>query len=60
MIGAKSLLKKSQNKFVDYKGIQRGINVDNLKSAIDVVEIVYNDLSNSEEFDWDLVPVLKG
>ena len=60
MIGAKSLLKKSQNKFVDYKGIQRGINVDNLKSAIEVVEIVYNDLRNSEEFDWDLVPVLKG
>ena len=60
MIGAKNLLKKSQNKFFDYKGIHRGINVDDLKSSMVVVDIVYNDLTHSEEFDWDLVPVLKG
>ena len=60
MIGAKNLLKKSQNKFFDYKGIHRGINVDDLKSSMEVVDIVYNDLTHSEEFDWDLVPVLKG
>ena len=60
LIGAKSLLKKCQNKFIDYTGIHRGINLEELKSSIEVVEIVYNDLSDSKEFDWDLVPVLKG
>ena len=60
LIGAKSLLKKCQNKFIDYSGTHRGINLEELKSSIEVVEIVYNDLSDSKEFDWDLVPVLKG
>ena len=60
LIGAKSLLKKCQNKFIDYRGIHRGINLEELKYSIEVVEIVYNDLSDSKEFDWDLVPVLKG
>ncbi len=60
LIGAKSLLKKCQNKFIDYSGIHRGINLEELKSSIEVVEIVYNDLNDSKEFDWDLVPVLKG
>ena len=49
-----------QNKFIDYSGIHRGINLEELKSSIEVVEIVYNDLNDSKEFDWDLVPVLKG
>ena len=48
------------NKFIDYSGIHRGINLEELKSSIEVVEIVYNDLNDSKEFDWDLVPVLKG
>ena len=60
LIGEKSLLKKCQNKFIDYRGIHRGINLEELKYSIEVVEIVYNDLSDSKEFDWDLVPVLKG
>ena len=60
MVGAKSLLKKCQNKFSDFSGIQRGINLVELTSAIEAVELVYEDLKHTSEFDWDLVPNLKG
>ena len=60
MIGAKSLLKKCQDKFSDFSGIQRGINLVELASAIEAVELVYEDLKHTSEFDWDLVPNLKG
>ena len=60
MVGAKSLLKKCQDKFSDFSGIQRGINLVELTSAIEVVELVYEDLKHTSEFDWDLVPNLKG
>ena len=60
MVGAKSLLKKCQDKFSDFSEIQRGINLVELTSAIEAVELVYEDLKNTSEFDWDLVPNLKG
>ncbi|MDP6629341.1 MAG: DUF309 domain-containing protein [Candidatus Marinimicrobia bacterium] len=60
MTGARNLLRKCQNKFADYKGIQRHINVDELKSAIEAVDLVYKDMETTSEFDWDLVPSLKG
>lgn len=60
MIGARNLLRKCQNKFADFQGIQRGINIDTLKSHIETVEAVYQEIQNSSEFDWDLVPSLKG
>ena len=60
MVGAKSLLKKCQDKFSDFSGIQRGINLVELASAIEAVELVYEDLKHTSEFDWDLVPNLKG
>ena len=59
MVGAKSLLKKCQDKFSDFSGIQRGINLVELASAIEAVELVYEDLKHTSEFDWDLVPNLK-
>ncbi|MCS5624613.1 MAG: DUF309 domain-containing protein [Candidatus Marinimicrobia bacterium] len=59
MVGAKSLLKKCQGKFSDFSGIQRGINLVELTSAIEAVELVYEDLKHTSEFDWDLVPNLK-
>ena len=59
MVGAKSLLKKCQDKFSDFSGIQRGINLVELTSAIEAVELVYEDLKHTSEFDWDLVPNLK-
>ena len=60
MIGARSLLKKCENKFTNYNGIHRNINMNELKSAIEAVGIVYEDMKNVSEFDWDLVPNLKG
>ena len=60
MVGAKSLLKKCQDKFSDFSDVQRGINLPELKSAIEAVEMVYENMNNTSEFDWDLVPNLKG
>ena len=59
MIGARNLLKKCQQKFSDYKGIHRQININELKFAIEVVSLMYDNIEESSEFDWDLVPVLK-
>ena len=60
LTGAQNLLKKCQQKFSEYNGIHREINVDELKSNIEVVSFVYEDMQNTSEFDWDLVPSLKG
>ena len=59
MIGARNLLKKCQQKFSDYKGIHRQININELKFAIEAVSLTYDNIEVSSEFDWDLVPVLK-
>ena len=59
LIGAKNLLKKCQQKFDDYNGMHREINLSDLKSSIEAVEIVYSELNDCRDFDWDLVPALK-
>ncbi len=59
MIGARNLLKKCQGKFSGYKGIHREINMNELKFAIEAVSLSYDNIEESSEFDWDLVPVLK-
>ena len=59
LTGAKNLLKKCQQKFDDYNGIHREINLSDLKSSIEAVEIVYSELKDCRDFDWDLVPALK-
>ena len=59
MIGAKSLLKKSQAKFLEYEGVHRLINVKRLKVEIGEVEKEYQSLKSSEDFNWSLVPKLK-
>ena len=59
LTGAKNLLKKCQQKFDDYNGMHREINLSDLKSSIEAVEIVYSELNDCRDFDWDLVPALK-
>ena len=59
MIGARNLLKKCQDKFSEYNGIHREININELKFAIEAVSLTYENMKESSEFDWDLVPVLK-
>ena len=56
--GAKSLLNKCIEKFLDYKDIQRGINVNNLMIEINQVSLVYDNLISSNDFDWKIIPKL--
>ena len=56
--GAKSLLNKSKDKFKDYSGIHRGIDVAKLLNEIEVVLDKYNHFSGADTFDWDTLPSL--
>ena len=57
--GAKSLLKKCEEKFLRFSDIQRGVDVSELLEQISVVSENYNSLKNLADFDWDLVPNLE-
>ena len=54
--GAKSLLNKCIEKFLDFKGMQRGINVDDLINQINQVNQAYDNLISSNQFDWKIIP----
>ena len=56
--GAKSLLNKSKNKFKEYSGNHRGINVPKLLTEIEIVLDKYNNFKGADTFDWDSVPLL--
>lgn len=53
--GAKSLLEKSINKFENYSGIHRNINVDKLKEDLLAIYKNYNEIDSTEEFDLSSV-----
>ena len=57
--GAKSLLKKSADKFSSFSGVHRGINIDNLEQQIAEIIIEYGQLITVDEFDWTHIPVLR-
>ena len=57
--GAKSLLKKSADKFSSFSGVHRGINIDNLKKKIMEIKNEYEQLMTVDEFDWAHIPVLR-
>ena len=54
--GAKSLLNKCFEKFSEFKGIQRGINVNDLIIEIKQVSHVYDNLISISDFDWKIIP----
>ena len=54
--GAKSLLNKCIEKFSDFKGIQRGIDVNDLIIEINQVSHAYDNLISSNDFDWKIIP----
>tara|TARA_B100000003_G_scaffold205669_1_gene219696 strand:- start:819 stop:1181 length:363 start_codon:yes stop_codon:yes gene_type:complete len=54
--GARSLLNKSIEKFEEYKGSQRGIDMTNLLNEIYQVRDSYDKLISVTNFDWDIVP----
>jgi hypothetical protein len=57
--GAKSLLRKSKEKFQEFSAVHRGINVSVLLNQIEMVRLTYDSLNNPSEFDWDVVPTLE-
>lgn len=57
--GAKSLLEKSINKFNNYSGIHRNIDVDRLKSELIAIQQRYNIIKSTNDFDLEHVPKLK-
>ena len=57
--GAKSLLKKSADKFSSFSGVHRGINIDNLKQQIVEITNEYEQLMTVDGFDWTHIPDLK-
>ena len=54
--GAKSLLNKCKEKFLEFNHTQRGISVGGLISNINQVNDAYERLNSSKDFDWELVP----
>ena len=57
--GAKSLLKKSTDKFSSYSGLHRDINIDKLKQQIVIIKNEYEQLLTVEGFDWTHIPDLR-
>ena len=60
LTGARNLLMKCRPKFDNYSGNQRGINIQDLKESLEILSIIYKELKTPRDFDWDLVPILKG
>ena len=54
--GAKSLLNKSIEKFEEFNGTQRGINLNNLLRQINQVNDVYANLISVDTFNWGIIP----
>ena len=54
--GAKSLLNKCKEKFLEFNDTQRGISVRALLFEINQVNNAYERLISSKDFDWELVP----
>ena len=59
MIGAKNLLRKCKEKFNEFTGIYRGIQINILLNQIEMVRLTYEGLDDPSEFDWDVVPTLE-
>jgi uncharacterized protein len=57
--GARSLLEKSLNKFDEYSGIHRKIDVDNLKKDLLEIHQKYNEINSTDDFSLAAVPDLK-
>ena len=54
--GARSLLKKCNEKFENYSGFHRGIDVDLLLKDIEKVEKNYLKIEQTNTFDWNCIP----
>ena len=59
MIGAKNLLRKCKEKFNEFTGVHRGIQIKILLNQIEMVRLTYEGWNDPSEFDWDVVPTLE-
>ena len=59
MNGAKNLLRKCKEKFQEFSGVHRGINVSVLLNQIEMVRLTYDGLNDPSDFDLDVVPTLE-
>ena len=56
--GARSLLEKSQNKFSEYQGFQRNINIDLLNKEILFVKEIFDKIAHTQDFSFTNIPKL--
>ena len=55
--GARSLLKKSREKFETFSGVHRGINMNILLNDIKNVDKIYSNITDSgAAFNWNSIP----
>jgi predicted metal-dependent hydrolase len=54
--GAKSLLNKCKEKFMNFKNMHRGIDANKLLLELDIVEKEYDGLNSNNEFNWEIIP----
>ena len=51
--------RKCKEKFQEFSGVHRGINVSFLLNQIEMVRLTYDGLNDPSDFDWDVVPTLE-
>lgn len=56
--GAKSLMRKCLEKFNDFNGVHRDIDMDSLKQRLKIVQEEYEITENLTVFNYDLIPEL--
>lgn len=56
--GAKGLMRKCIEKFDDYSGFQRNIDVDSLKKKLILIQQEYENIDSYKNFNQELIPEL--
>lgn len=56
--GAKGLMRKCLEKFADYSGVHRNIDVDRLNESLIHIQKEYESIDNAADFNRDLIPEL--
>ncbi|MDP6684681.1 MAG: DUF309 domain-containing protein [Candidatus Marinimicrobia bacterium] len=56
--GANSLMRKCQEKFIDYSGVHRNIDVDSLKQKLKIIQEEYKIIKDTTVFNYELIPDL--
>ena len=57
--GAKSLLRKCREKFKNFNGIHRGIDINILLKEIQKVDENYSRITDTNTFNWACIPKIK-